>query len=66
MITSIGTLGDRLLSRIVPRHTAQAYGPVQVGCPCWWDGNSCYGRTCCSWGASCGTGQSCSPYHLYC
>jgi len=57
---NIASWGDRLLARLVPGHTAQA------ACPCWLEGTTCLVRKCCSWGASCGTGTTCGPWHLNC
>lgn len=48
MISKIGALGDRLLSKLVPRHTAQAT------CYCWTDGiGTCVSRRCCYYGTRC-------------
>jgi hypothetical protein len=56
----IGKLSDWLLAKVVPEHSAQA------ACPCWYEGTTCLVRKCCTWGASCGTGETCGPWHCNC
>ncbi|WP_433497218.1 hypothetical protein ACQP1K_19915 [Sphaerimonospora sp. CA-214678] len=58
MVRLAGTLADRMLSRLVPKATAQA-------CSCYSDGTPCLVRTCCRWGSSCGN-VSCGSWICNC
>ncbi|WP_055481746.1 hypothetical protein [Sphaerimonospora mesophila] len=58
MVRLAETLADRMLSRLVPKATAQA-------CSCWTEGNTCLVRRCCRYGSSCGS-ISCGNYVCNC
>ncbi|MEU0492325.1 hypothetical protein ABZ249_24100 [Nocardiopsis sp. NPDC006139] len=61
MLRTLGTAGDRLLARLVPRATASASY-------CWWQyapiSSPCIRRSCCNVPGSGGTNGAtvCSPY----